>query len=81
MIDIGNVKANIKCPNPKCGFKNEVLLRQIKAEETIICSGCKGSIHLVNYMHSYEEAENEFKKALEDAKTAINTSINLDIKF
>lgn len=79
MIDIGNIEASITCQ--KCGCDNNVLLRQIKAEETIICSGCKGSIRLVNYMHSYEEAENEINKALEDAKTTISKNINIDIKF
>jgi endogenous inhibitor of DNA gyrase (YacG/DUF329 family) len=63
MIDILSHSVTITCPN--CSFEIEVLLKQVKSEESIICPGCSKDIQLVDEGGSVSRAQTEINEALE----------------
>ncbi|GBE56541.1 hypothetical protein BMS3Bbin16_00750 [archaeon BMS3Bbin16] len=63
--------AEIQIPCPKCKFSNSVRLKQIKLEETIICSGCKNKIKLVDSEGSTNRGLTKINKSVKDLKKAL----------
>jgi hypothetical protein len=63
-MDISNIPIRIQCPN--CSFEVEVLLKQVIAEEIILCPGCTKEIKLVDKDGSASRAQGEINEALED---------------
>jgi uncharacterized Zn finger protein len=63
-MDISNSSVKIQCPN--CSFEIEVLLKQVIAEELILCPGCTKEIKLVDKDGSVSRAQAEIDEALED---------------
>jgi hypothetical protein len=63
-MDISNIPIRIQCPN--CSFEVEVLLKQVIAEEIILCPGCTKEIKLVDKNGSGSRAQGEINEALED---------------
>jgi Zn finger protein HypA/HybF involved in hydrogenase expression len=61
-FDISNHPITIECPN--CHFKIDVLLKQVIAEEIIICPGCRNNIKLVDEGGSTRRANQEIKSAI-----------------
>jgi uncharacterized Zn finger protein len=63
-MDISNFLISIQCPN--CSFEVEVLLKQVIAEEVILCPGCTKEIKLVDENGSASRAQVEINEALGD---------------
>ena len=61
---------------PRCNFYARPFLRQIRTQDTLICSGCKANIHLVDYIGQYRKAERQVRQAIEHLTEEIG---NLDI--
>lgn len=53
---------------PICGFKIDVLLQQVIAEETVICPGCLEEIHLVDEGGSSRRAEQQLNNKLDQLR-------------
>lgn len=67
MLNLSSMKIDFNCPG--CSFKNEVSLKQVKNEDSILCRGCKQSIKLENKDNglkrldkSFRDLEKTFKK-------------------
>ncbi len=60
-MDISYQEIQFECPN--CGYVTEVLLRQVMAEETILCPGCYIEIQLVDEGGSFRRAQSEIDEA------------------
>lgn len=56
----------VKIPCPSCSFEIEVLLKQVIAEEVILCPGCMKEIKLVDENGSAKRAQSRINEALED---------------
>ncbi len=63
-FDISYNSITIECPN--CQFQIEVLIKQVIAEETIVCPGCLKDIKLVDDGSSFLHANQEINNALEE---------------
>ena len=61
----------IEAPCPDCGFVNNVMFRQIRLEEKIICTGCHRTILLTDEHVSVEKSEREINKAIEKFKSQL----------
>ena len=63
-FDISYHVVTIECPN--CHFLLDILIKQVIAEETIICSGCLQDIKLIDEGSSSIHANQEINNALEE---------------
>lgn len=63
-MDISRVPVKMRCPN--CSFEIEALLKQVIAEELILCPGCTKEIKLVDENGSVSRAQAEIDKAFEE---------------
>lgn len=63
-MDISYESIEFECPN--CGFVNETLVKQVVAEETVVCPGCYAEIHLVDDGGSVRRAQSDIDGALRD---------------
>ena len=63
-MDISNVLVKIPCP--VCSFEIEALLKQVIAEELILCPGCTKEIKLVDNNGSVSRAQAEIDNAFEE---------------
>lgn len=70
----------IEAPCPDCGFSNDVMFRQIRLEEAIICTGCHKIIKLADEHISGERSQREIHKAIDNLKSQLNT-ITIEIKL
>lgn len=59
----------IDCPN--CQFQIDILIKQVVAEETIICPGCLQDIKLVDAGGSSQHSIRDVNNALEDLSKSI----------
>lgn len=59
----------IEAPCPDCGFINDVMFRQIRLEERIICTGCHKTIQIIDEHVSGERSQLEINKAIERLKS------------
>ena len=66
----------IEAPCPNCGFVNEIMYRQIRLEEKIVCTGCHKTIQLVDEHVSSETSQRKINKAIEKIK---NVTITIKI--
>ncbi len=65
-MDISNLQVSIQCPN--CSFEVEVLLKQVIAEEVILCPGCTKEIRLIDENGSASRAQAELNEVFLDFK-------------
>jgi hypothetical protein len=72
MFDYSWIEA--RCPD--CGFVNDIMFRQIRLEEKIICTGCHQTIQLIDEHVSSETGQREINKAVEKIK---NVKITIKI--
>jgi hypothetical protein len=63
-FDISYNSVTVECPN--CQFQIDILIKQVIAEETIICPGCLKDIKLVDEGASFLHANREIINALDD---------------
>ena len=63
-MDISFQAVEIECP--QCNYVIEVLLKQVMAEETVLCPGCHAEIQLVDEGGSARQAEADLDAALSD---------------
>jgi hypothetical protein len=61
-MDISNLQVSIQCPN--CSFEVEVLLKQVIAEEVILCPSCTNEIQLIDENGSASRAQVELNEVL-----------------
>lgn len=59
----------IEAPCPDCGFVNNIMFRQARLEERIICTGCHKTLHLTDEHVSVERGQREVNKAIERLKS------------
>lgn len=69
MIDISTTKVDVPCP--KCKSKNSLTLNQIQQQQTIICSGCKTKITLVDKSSSTKKAIQNVNKSFRELSDTI----------
>jgi hypothetical protein len=62
-MNIDRERIYIRCP--RCNFFTRPFLRQIRHQDTMICSGCKANIHLVDYIGQYRKAHRQIRQAVE----------------
>ena len=63
----------IEAPCPNCGFVNEIMFRQIRLQEKIICTGCHQTIPLVDEHVSSERSQTKINKAVDRIKNVTIT--------
>jgi hypothetical protein len=63
-FDISYNSMTVECPN--CQYQIDILIKQVVAEETIICSGCLQDIHLIDEGSSAGHANQEINNALDE---------------
>jgi transcription initiation factor TFIIIB Brf1 subunit/transcription initiation factor TFIIB len=63
-MDLSYLTIELNCP--KCNFLVEVILKQVTAEETILCPGCLIEIQLIDEGKSVERAQHDIDEALND---------------
>jgi hypothetical protein len=63
-MDLSNQIITIECPN--CRFSIEILLKQVMAEEPIICPGCLQDIKLTDEGSSTQHAQRDLNNILGD---------------
>lgn len=63
-IDISYHVVEFECP--KCSFTIEVLLKQIAAEEIVLCPGCLENIQLIDEGGSTRWAQRKIDESLAD---------------
>lgn len=56
---------NVDLICPMCGFTISVILKQVIAEETILCSGCLEEIQLIDDGGSSQRAERDINDGLD----------------
>jgi macrodomain Ter protein organizer (MatP/YcbG family) len=61
----------IEAPCPNCGFVNDVMFRQIRLQERIICTGCHRIIQLIDEHVSAERGEREINNAIVSLKSQL----------
>jgi uncharacterized Zn finger protein len=64
MIDFNFIWIDIECP--KCDYKDEVQLIDVKAEKTIFCNNCKSFIQLIDKEASVHSGVENINRALKD---------------
>jgi hypothetical protein len=69
-MDISNANIKIQCPN--CSFEIDVLLKQVVAEELILCPGCTKEIKLLDETGSVSRAQAEIDNAIEEFGRQLN---------
>lgn len=70
-------KLSIDVPCPRCGFYNDIFLKQVKVRDVVICRGCKGNIQLDDYMNEYLKANRRIRKAIKD----LSGVFEINLKF
>ena len=65
-VDISYQSVQFECP--KCNYVIEVLLRQVMAEETVLCPGCYVEIQLQDEGGSVRRSGPDIDSALSDLK-------------
>jgi hypothetical protein len=70
----------IEAPCPNCGFVNDVMFRQVRLQETIICTGCHRMIRLIDEHLSAERGERELNNAIASLKGQLK-NMTLKIKI
>lgn len=68
----------IQCP--RCNFYARPFVRQVRHQDTLICAGCKASIHLIDHIGQYRKAERQIRKALERLREQLR-DVNITIKL
>ncbi len=62
MLDISQQQIEVSCP--ACATKQKVILKQVEAQETIVCSGCKKNILLTDKNGSVKKAVHDVNKSI-----------------
>lgn len=76
MIDIDKWTIPFECP--RCGFDNDVFLKQMRLGDIVICRGCKINIHLRREKGALYKAR---RQVAELERTFKELEQNLTIKF
>jgi len=69
-FDISYNLVTVECP--ECQFQINILIKQVIAEETIICPGCLQDIKLVDEGSSTQHANQETNHALDELKRSLS---------
>jgi hypothetical protein len=56
----------VECECPNCGYILEVLLKQVMAEEAVLCAGCYAEVQLVDEGGSARRAQADIDEAMAD---------------
>jgi hypothetical protein len=70
MFNLDETEIDLTCPN--CSFSNKVKIKQIKLEETIICSGCHLNIKLQDKDGSTNRVVKSVNKSLKELNDTID---------
>jgi peptide subunit release factor 1 (eRF1) len=63
-MDLSYHVVELECP--ACQYAIEVLLKQVMAEEIVLCPGCYAEIHLVDEGGSTRKAQGALEEALSE---------------
>lgn len=64
MSFLDNQSVPVECP--ECGFITDVTIREVRLQDAIICRGCKGTLQLLDHMHSVRKAQRTMERALDE---------------
>lgn len=67
-IDLSYQPIELECP--QCGYHLDLLLKQVMAEEIVLCPGCLCDIQLIDESGSTQRAQREINEALNNLKKA-----------
>lgn len=80
MIDLDRVSLDIPCP--QCRFENDIIYRQARLRDVLICRGCKANIRLDDHMNQCRKARQEVSRAIQELEqTLASFSKTFTIKF
>lgn len=80
MIDLDRVSLDVPCP--QCRFQNDIIYRQARLRDVLICRGCKANIRLDDHMNQCRKARQELNRAIEELeRTLASLSKTFTIKF
>lgn len=68
-MDFSLLSIDLECP--KCGFGIEVLMKQVAAEETILCPGCLAEIQLIDDGGSSRRIERDINNILDQFRRSL----------
>lgn len=68
-LDISHIVVEYKCP--KCSWPIEVLMKQLIAEEIVICPNCLVDIQLVDKNGSCGRAQKDIDEAIDNFRSEI----------
>jgi peptide subunit release factor 1 (eRF1) len=69
-FDLSYQRLTIDCPN--CHFSLDILVKQVVAEETIICPGCLQEIKLIDEDSSTKNMGRKINSAFEDLSNSLS---------
>jgi len=80
VIDLDRVSLDIPCP--QCRFENDIIYRQARLRDVLICRGCKANIRLDDHMNQCRKARQEVSRAIQELEqTLASFSKTFTIKF
>lgn len=77
MIDLDKYEIDFRCP--KCGFYNEVYIKQVRVRDVIICRGCKTNIRLDDQMNQVKKAVREINRSMSKLEKTFNKLSSIKI--
>lgn len=69
-------RLSIDVPCPRCGFYNDIFLKQVKVRDVVICRGCKSNIQLDDYLNEYRKESRRVREAIKNLTKNFEISIN-----
>ncbi len=73
--------AELDIPCPRCGFFNEVTIKQARTRDVVICRGCKRNIQLDDYMNQVRTAERQVRETISALTDSLGSLLTIDIKL
>lgn len=80
MLDIDYMSFDVECP--KCKFKLEVLFKDARLRDVLICRGCKSNIQLDDHMNECRKARKQLEAAFRELNQSLSSlSQTINIRF
>ena len=69
MLNLDRLEFDISCP--VCRFQNDILYRQARLRDVLICRGCKANIQLDDQMNECRKARRQVNQAMADLERTL----------
>ncbi len=73
--------AELDIPCPRCGFFNEVTIKQARTRDVVICRGCKCNIRLDDHMNQVRAGERQLRESIRALMDSLAPMLNIEIKL